>query len=90
MSYIEKERKESAWDIRHKTGRSISDLIEEGLDYIIAKYNKTPKTIEEALTRLSGFGKKNDIKIKEMKNVRERLNRDLRERIKRVEVAFKK
>lgn len=78
LTYINEEKKRKAEEIKYMTGKSISELVEEGIDCIIVKYTKFPKTFDEALHRIAGIEKKNY----KIENIRERINKNFMNRSK--------
>ena len=81
---IEREKKREVEELKKITGKSISRLVEEGIDCVIAKYTNKPKTFEEALDRTFGIAK--NIKIE---NIREKLNKELEERVNKIKKALR-
>lgn len=76
---IERIKKREVEELKKMTGKSVSKLIEEGIDCVIAKYKIKPKTLDEALDRTYGIGK--ELKIV---NVREKLNNEYKGKVRKI------
>jgi hypothetical protein len=87
MTYLDDALIKKVEAIKAYTGKSVSNLIAEGLSDVIAKYETRPKTLAEAIARTAGIAAKYGIKVK---NMRKELNADFERRAKRFEKALKK
>ncbi|MFH1824439.1 MAG: hypothetical protein ABH873_04350 [Candidatus Firestonebacteria bacterium] len=85
LFYIDEDTKKKLEEIHSKYHKSLSEIAEESFSKTINEYLSGPKTFEEALTR--AFGAAKDTKIE---NIREKFNKEMAERVKKIEGKFKK
>ncbi|MFH1823655.1 MAG: hypothetical protein ABH873_00295 [Candidatus Firestonebacteria bacterium] len=78
LVYVDIKKKHEVEEIKKETGKSITELVEEGIESVIERYKNKPKTFEEALNRIAGLGKKYEIK-----NTRDELNKSFKRRLQR-------
>ncbi len=76
MVYLDRDCKKKALELKNITHKSLSFLVEEGLEAVILKYEMKPKTLKEAVKMSYGA-------IPGIKNLRETLNKDFETRAKR-------
>ncbi len=76
MVYINADYKKRALALRSIAHKSMSSLVDEGLEAVFMKYTNTPKTIKEAVA--STYGASNTIEF-----TRDEFNKDFEKREKK-------
>ncbi|OGF50383.1 MAG: hypothetical protein A2231_02495 [Candidatus Firestonebacteria bacterium RIFOXYA2_FULL_40_8] len=77
MVYLDRDCKKKALELKNITHKSLSFLVEEGLEAVILKYSLKPKTMKEAIKTSYGS-------IPSIKNMRDELNKDFEKRAERI------
>jgi|GEM_PF-7013303 len=73
---IDEKKKYEVETLKKLTGKSMSNLVEEGITILYAKYSHLPSTFDEAIKQTAGIGKG------KIEYVREKLNTDIVRRSK--------
>lgn len=77
MVYMDRDCKNRALELKNITHKSLSVLVEEGLEAVILKYSMKPGTMKEAINNSYGA-------IPNIKNMRAEFNKDSLNRVKRL------
>ena len=75
LNYIDESKRNAIKNIARDKGKTMSSLVEEGMDAVINKYSGAPRTLREALDRTYGL-----CEGKKIRNIRDEMNKNLLKR----------
>lgn len=77
MVYIDADNKKKVLELKNIIHKSLSSLVDEGLESVILKYSMKPMTLKESIS--STYGSSTTIK-----NMRDESNKDFKKRAERI------